>query len=104
MVSDFDIGDTFADALDHTSALVAKDDWESALGIFTRQSVCVGVTNACIVYLYPHLMCLWWCDLNVFQDKVFAGLPSNSSFASDGLTFGGRHCEEGRARRRDAMN
>lgn len=41
MVTWLHVGDTLTNRLDNTSTLVSQNDGESALGVFSRESVCV---------------------------------------------------------------
>lgn len=41
MVSNLDAGNSCADRLDDTGALMTEDNWESTLGILARQCECV---------------------------------------------------------------
>ena len=45
------------------------------------------MADSSIVDLDPNLVCLWWCDLDVLDGKVFASFPSNSSLFNSSLAI-----------------
>ena len=85
MVAGLNIGDSLADGLDDTGALVTQDDGEGTLGILAGEGVGVGVAHAGVVDLYPDLMGLWRGDLDILDAELLAGLPGDSCLAGDGL-------------------
>ena len=45
MVSNFDIGDTFANGFDNPATFVTTDYWESAFRVYSRKSIGIGMTD-----------------------------------------------------------
>jgi hypothetical protein len=45
VVANLDVGDTLADRLDDSAALVSADNGEGTLGILARECVCIGVAH-----------------------------------------------------------
>ena len=85
VVARLDRRDALADALDDARALVAEHDRKRALRILARQSVGVGVADACVVDLDADFVGLWWCDFDFFDGQVGGRLPGDSGLASNGL-------------------
>lgn len=52
-----------------------------------RAVLSIGVADACVVDLDSDFVCLWWCDLNVFECEVLSSLPGHGGLASDGFAF-----------------
>jgi hypothetical protein len=45
------------------------------------------MANASVVDLDADLVCLWWCNLDILNGKVLAGLPCNGSLFSSTLAI-----------------
>lgn len=77
MVTGLHIGDALTDRLDDTSTLVSQNDGESALGVFSGQSVGIRVADTGVVDLNADLMGLGRGDLDILDAEVLAGFPGN---------------------------
>lgn len=83
VVAGLDVGNALANALNNTSALMSKNDGESAFGILARQCVGISMADASGDDLDSHLVGTRRKDLDVFNRERLAGFPSNSSFTCD---------------------
>jgi hypothetical protein len=73
---------TLANAFDDASTFMTEHYGESSFRIFSRQSIGIGVANACVVYLDADFVCARRLDFNVFNGEVFSCFPRNRSLCS----------------------
>lgn len=86
-----DAGDTLADRLDDSGALVTEHRGENTLGIRATESVGVSVADSGVGDLDSNLSLLGRSNLDLFESQGLSSLPGNSGLASDGFSFS-RHC------------
>lgn len=61
---------------------MSEDDWKSAFRIFSRERVCICVTDTSVVDLNSDLVSLRRFDFDFFNAEVFSRFPRNSSLLS----------------------
>lgn len=77
VVAGLHIGDTLANRLDDTSALMTQDDGEGSLGVLAGQGVGICVADTSVVDLNTDFVGSWGQDFDVFDREVLAGFPGD---------------------------
>ena len=65
---------------------MSQHDWERALWVLAALSVRIGVADTGVVDLNADFVCLWCCNLDLFNGQIFPSLPGDCGLASDGLS------------------
>jgi len=66
---------------------VPENDGKGAFGVLAGEGIGIGMADASVVDLDADLMRLWWCDLDVLDGQVLAGLPRNCRLYPVSLEF-----------------